>query len=66
VSCPHCGTTEDLYYSSAQLRRPLHKRMLFAYVRCHCCTHRFRHLRVGSLVFVGLTVAVFAFAGMIN
>lgn len=66
VRCPHCSTTEELYYSSAQLRRPLYKRMVFAYLRCHTCTHRFRHLKVGSLVFMGIAVILFAFAGVIG
>ena len=64
VKCPHCQGTGDIFFSSAQLRRPLYKRALFAYLRCHDCTHRFRQIRVAPLLFwasfilLGLVVGV--------
>ena len=66
VKCPHCHTGDQVYFSSTQLRRPLHKRVMFAYLRCHSCTHRFRHLKMGSLVFMGVAFTIFAFAGVIG
>lgn len=66
VKCPHCQTEDQVFYSSAQLRRPLHKRMLYAYLRCYACTQRFRHLKVHSLIFMGIAIAIFAVAGMMS
>ena len=66
IKCPHCGDTNELYFSSAQLRRPLYKRMVFAYVRCHSCTHRFRQVKVGSLVFMGMALVLCLFAGVVG
>ncbi len=66
VACPQCHNTNDIYYSSAQLRRPLHKRMFYSYLRCHACTHRFRTVRVGTLVFVAVATVIFLFAGVLG
>jgi len=40
--------------------------MMYAYLRCHSCTHRFRHLKVGSLVFMGISVGLFLVAGVLG
>ena len=66
VDCPYCHTNENVYFSSAQLRRPIYKRAFFAYLRCHACTHRFRHLKIGSLAFLGVAVAIFVVAGVLG
>ncbi|MGI9516943.1 MAG: hypothetical protein ACR2NP_07865 [Pirellulaceae bacterium] len=44
----------------------MHKRMLFSYLRCYSCTHRFRILRVGSLVFAAAAAVIFLFAGILS
>ena len=64
VGCPHCHASDQVYFSSAQLRRPWYKRMFFAWLRCHSCTHRFRHLKTGSLVFLAAAFVILAFAGL--
>ena len=66
VTCPHCQGAEEIYFSSAQLRRPLYKRALFAYLRCHDCTHRFRQIRVAPLVFWASIVVTGLFVGVIT
>ncbi len=66
IACPHCQGTREIFYSSAQLRRPLYKRIAFAYLRCHCCTHRFRRLRLAPLVFWTIAAIAVMFAGVIT
>ena len=66
VDCPYCHNDEHVFYSSAQLRRPLYKRVFFAYLRCHSCAHRFRHLNISSLAFMGVAATIFVFAGLLG
>ncbi len=64
--CPHCQGSREIYYSSAQLRRPVYKRAVFAYLRCHNCTHRFRYLRLAPLIFWMAAAMAGLLAGMIG
>ena len=65
IRCPHCQGTQEIYFSSAQSRRPLHKRAVFVYLRCHACTHRFRRWRLTPLLFWSSAALVALLAGAI-
>lgn len=48
--CPHCQQRDNVYYSRMQRKQPFSKRLVFAYLRCHCCMTLFRGVRVGPLI----------------
>jgi hypothetical protein len=66
IRCPHCGEGKNIFFSSAQLRRPVYKRLLYCYLRCHSCTHRFHCMRLVPLLFWGAAAAALLLAAAIS
>ncbi len=66
IACPHCHQRNRIFYSSLQRRKPIYKRAIFAYLRCHSCTQLFRAWRIGPALFTGFTIATLFLAGILG
>ena len=66
VRCPHCGCSNKIFFSSNQLRSPMHKRLVFCYLRCHSCSHRFQCFRFVSVLFWTAAAVALMLVGVVS